>query len=68
MSEKTDITIKILTEDMPNEFKYLLYGILWSICTLNFWIYIKVLQNMKELFSNKKKNYDNYTLVEEINE
>lgn len=69
MNENTDVTIKILTEDMPQEFKYILYALLWTVSTLNFWMYIKIMKNIKELFSKRKKNYDNYNLiVEEINE
>jgi hypothetical protein len=72
MSENSDVTIKIITEDLPTEFKLLLYSIIWSIFTVNIWIYISTLKTIKQLFNkNTRRNTQNdynYDNLEEVTE
>jgi len=71
MSESSDITIKILTEGLPQELKFFLYTLLWTISSINLWIYVKILNNTKDLFTRRRHhhNHHNYNqLLPEVNE
>ena len=60
-NENSDITIKILTDSMPVEFRFLMYSLLWSIFTLNMFVYVKMLNTLKNIFVSKpQKNNDNF--------
>ena len=63
MSEKTDVTIKILTDEMAQEIKFLLYAVLWTFCTLNIWIYVKILKVTKEVFAKKRNNNSDHIFL-----
>lgn len=62
MNENTDVTIKILTDNMPLEFKFLLYSFVWTLTTFNILIYVHILKNLKEMYF--KKNYESVQLQE----
>lgn len=58
MNDTSDVTIKLVTQDLPPEFKLFLYTLLWTICTFNMWLYVKILNEFKNLLNkNKRTNY-----------
>lgn len=70
-TENSDIRIKILTDSMAPEFRFLLYSLLWSIFTLNIFIYVKILSTLKSIFVSKSKsrnindNFEEMLLVQD---
>lgn len=67
MNENNDVTIKIVTENMPIEFKFLLYSFIWTLTTFNIFVYVHVLKNLKEIYS-RKDSYLNLEQIGEVNE
>lgn len=68
MTDNESVVIKIVTDNMSQEFKFLIYCVLWSICTLNVWIYVKILQNIKGLCAKPQTDIDRYRALFEHQE